>query len=72
MGFRPSERSLLKPQPLAKDSSRLLEAHWEMLWGLLPVKCLILASSHPSAQAQHPWPVSMASLVLERHKEALA
>ena len=71
-GFCPSERCLLKPQPLGKDSSRLSEAQWEMVRGLLPVKCLILASSHPLLRHSVPWLVSMASLVLEEHKEALA
>ena len=70
--FAPVRGACSSCSPLAKDSSRLSEAHWEMVRGLLPVKCLILASSHPSLRHSVPWPVSMASLVLEEHKEALA
>lgn len=40
--------------------------------GLLSVKCLILVSSRPLLVHRVPWPVSMASLVHNEHKDALA
>ena len=64
MGFRPSERSLLKPQPLGQGLVQALGSPLGDVVGL--------ASSHPSLRHSIPWPVSMASLVLEEHKEALA